>query len=253
MEVLHGEELRVLRADPAEQVSSPAARPDARLGRALWLGRVSHDRGLAVQRALHADVASGRAPDTLLLQEHDSTYTVGRAAREHVAAHFLAAPEDLVLAGHAVRETDRGGDVTWHGPGQLVAYPILNLSDGRRDIHRYLRLLEDMLISTCAEFSVAAWREPGRTGAWTRGGKIASIGIRVARWVTQHGTALNVSPDLAHFDAIVACGIHGARATSLERELGAGAPALHDVARAQARAFSRAFETELPQGVEMCP
>ena len=207
------------------------------------MGRVSYDDALALQRQVHEDRIAGRVPDTLLLLEHDSTYTAGRRSD---AGHFLTSREALQQAGHAVRETTRGGDVTWHGPGQLITYPILDLSDGRRDIHRYLRLLEDMLIGTCAEFGVDAWREDGRTGAWARGGKIGAIGIRVARWVTHHGTALNVNPDLSHFDAIVPCGLHGAAITSLEAELAPAkaAPTLLDVAHAQARVFARVFETE---------
>lgn len=219
---------------------SPAAEA-IRTGRARWLGCVPYDDAEALQRALHAERLAGSIPDTLLLLEHPSTYTAGRAAD---AAHFLTSPDDLERAGHAVRRVTRGGDVTWHGPGQLVAYPIFDLSDGRRDIHRYLRMLEDVLITTCADLGVSAWREEGRTGAWTRGGKIGAIGVRVARWVTHHGTALNVAPDLARFDAIVPCGLADARVTSLERELAGAAPAVDEVARVQAGAFARVFGME---------
>ncbi len=237
----------------AQGPGSPAT--PGRTGRARWLGRVSYDDALALQRQVHADRVDGRAPDTLLLLEHDSTYTAGRAAE---AAHFLVSPEDLERAGHAVRETTRGGDVTWHGPGQLVAYPIVDLSDVRagmrRDIHAYLRCLEDVLIGTCAEFGVEAWREEGRTGAWSRGGKIGAIGIRVARWVTHHGIALNVNPDLSHFDAIVPCGLQGAAVTSIQRELARAGrheiPALHEVARVQVAVFARVFETAWMDGLE---
>ena len=227
-----------------------------RMGRARWLGRVAYDDALALQRQVHADRVEGLAPDTLLLLEHDSTYTAGRASD---AAHFLISPHELMRAGHAVRETTRGGDVTWHGPGQLVAYPIVDLSDGRlgmrRDIHAYLRCLEDVLIGTCAEFGVDAWRENGRTGAWTRGGKIGAIGIRVARWVTHHGIALNVNPALSHFDAIVPCGLQGAAVTSIEVELARAGrdelPTLAEVARTQAAMFARVFETTWMDGLEV--
>ena len=223
-----------------------------RTGRARWLGRVAYDDALTLQRQLHADRVEGQVPDTLLLLEHDSTYTAGRTSD---AAHFLISPDQLERSGHAVRQTTRGGDVTWHGPGQLVAYPIFDLSDGRRDIHRYLRQLEDVLIGTCAEFGVEAWRAEGRTGAWTRGGKIGAIGIRVARWVTHHGIALNVNPTLSHFDAIVACGLQGAAVTSIEREFEREgrlqhAPALHDVARTQARVFAHVFDAAWTAGLE---
>ena len=226
---------------PGASASPGDAWTTPRPARARWLGRISYDAALAVQHDVHAAVAAGREPDTLLLLEHDSTYTAGRASDP---AHFLVSPADLERDGHAVRETTRGGDVTWHGPGQLVSYPIVNLADGRRDVHRYLRMLEEVMVRTCAAFGVGAWREDGRTGAWTSGGKIASIGIRVARWTTLHGTALNAAPDLARFDAIVACGLQGARATSLARE-SRSAITVEDAARAEARAFADVFHAEV--------
>lgn len=221
----------------------------AREGRAVWLGRVRYDDALALQHDLHADRVAGRAPDTLLLLEHDSVYTSGRATDP---AHFLVPRETLEREGHDVRETHRGGDVTWHGPGQLVAYPILFLGDGRRDVHRYLRALEEVLVRISTRLGAPAWRVDGRTGAWTSGGKIGAIGIRVARWVTQHGTALNVAPDLARFGAVVPCGLHGAAVTSIERETGE-APGVEACARIYAEAFSDVTCTTFPHGLEVQP
>lgn len=212
-----------------------------------WLGRTTHDEAVALQLELHARRASGDIPDTLLLLELESVYTAGRCADP---AHFLVSPADLEASGHAVRIAHRGGEVTWHGPGQIVAYPILDLGDGRRDIHRYLRLLEDVLIDLSESFGASAFRREGRTGAWCAGGKVGAIGIHVSRWITLHGTAFNVAPDLARFDAIVACGQPDARATSLLRETGR-APSLEEAVRTHARSFARIFaidwiEQELP-------
>ena len=216
-----------------------------REGRATWLGRLRYDDALAVQQDLHAERVAGRVPDTLLLLEHDSVYTSGRATDP---AHFLVPRERLELEGHDVRETHRGGDVTWHGPGQLVAYPILFLGDGRRDVHRYLRALEEVLVRLSTRLGAPAWREEGRTGAWTSGGKIGAIGIRVARWVTLHGTAFNVAPDLERFGAVVPCGLHGAAVTSVERETG-DAPGVEAVATTYAEEFSAVMSTTFPHGV----
>jgi lipoate-protein ligase B len=222
----------------------PAA-PVRRPARAAWLGRLDYDEALAMQQRIHALRVAGTVPDTLLLLEHDSTYTSGRAADPH---HFLVPPEELERQGHAVRQTHRGGDVTWHGPGQLIAYPIVDLSTMGRDVHSYLRLLEDVLIRTCAESGVAAWREVGRTGAWTQGGKIGAIGIRVARWITMHGIALNVAPDLARFGAIVPCGLSGERVTSIELETGRRLQ-VPEVAATLARMFADVFHVEFEDSV----
>ena len=212
-----------------------------RPARVVRLGRLGYDDALALQLDLHARRVAGLVPDTILLLEHDSVYTAGRAADPE---HFLVPPDELVRLGHGVRETQRGGDVTWHGPGQVVAYPIFDLSDGRRDVHRYLRLLEDVLIRVAATFGAEAARRDGLTGAWCAGGKIGAIGIRVARWVTLHGTAFNVAPDMTRFDAIVPCGIRGASPTSLLRETGL-APSMDDAMDAHAEAFARVFSLEI--------
>jgi lipoate-protein ligase B len=165
---------------------------------------------LAWQRALaQARIAGQLEHDVLLLLEHPAVVTLGRTAQP---AHLLR-PE-----GVEVFEVERGGDVTFHGPGQLVGYPIIDLSGHRRDLHWYLRALEQALITALAELGIPGERTPGYTGVWARGRKIASIGVHVRQWVTWHGFALNVSTDLADFERIVPCGIPGVVMTSLERE-----------------------------------
>ena len=181
------------------------------------LGRVPYASGLELQERLVADRQAGRIPDTLLLLEHDPVFTLGRNAhREHV----LFPEAELRARGFEVFETGRGGDVTYHGPGQIVGYPILDLSPDRQDVHRYVRDLEEVLIRTCGDYGVAAGRVAGMTGAWVGQSKIAAIGVRIARWVTSHGFAFNVGGDLAPFGLIVPCGLRGRGVTSLERELG---------------------------------
>ena len=171
---------------------------------------------LELQRSLRLARLDGSLPhDLLLLVEHDPVYTLGRGTRETSLPLTSAA---LRARGADVVEIERGGDVTWHGPGQLVGYPILHLSRHREDLHWYLRTLEQALIDGLGELDIPAGRNPGRTGVWTRGRKIASIGIHVKQWVTLHGFALNVSPDLAWFDAIIPCGIQGVEMTSVRRE-----------------------------------
>ena len=164
-----------------------------------------------LQRRVHADVVDRTRPDTVLLLEHEAVYTAGT----RTAAHER--PTD----GTPVIDVDRGGKITWHGPGQLVAYPILDLKPDRKDLHRYLRDLEAVLIAVAASFDVQAERNDGLTGVWTKMGKLAAIGVRVSSgWITSHGVALNVSTDLEYFGTIVPCGIPDRAVTSLERELG---------------------------------
>jgi lipoyl(octanoyl) transferase len=179
----------------------------------LLAGRVPYRAALAWQRALAEERIAGRRGDLLLLLEHDPVVTLGRTSD----SGNLLQPE-----GIDVVEVERGGDVTYHGPGQLVGYPILDLSGYRQDLHWYLRTLEDALIVALARLDIAAGRELGRTGVWTSGRKIASIGVHVKRWVTWHGFALNVTTDLASFDRIVPCGIPGVTMTSIQHERGAG-------------------------------
>jgi lipoyl(octanoyl) transferase len=156
-------------------------------------------------------------PDTLLLLEHDPVFTLGRNARKE---NVLLPDETLRERGFDVFESGRGGDVTYHGPGQVVGYPIVDLSPDRRDVHRYVRDLEEVMIRCCAGYGITASRVEGLSGCWVGEEKIGAIGVRIARWVTSHGFAFNVSTDLSPFDLIVPCGIRGRGVTSVERLLG---------------------------------
>lgn len=199
---------------------------------------------LELQAALVAERQAGRVPDMLLLLEHDPVLTLGRNARRE---NVLIPEEALRARGIALFETGRGGDVTYHGPGQIVGYPIVELPPGRRDVHRYVRDLEEVMIRTCADQGVGAGRIQGLTGAWVGQEKIGAIGVRIARWVTSHGFALNVSLDLAPFDMIVPCGIRGRGVTSLERLLG-GPVGAEQVLVGLAAHFAAVFESEIVTG-----
>lgn len=173
---------------------------------------------LELQRELRlARLDGALANDTLLLVEHPPVYTLGRGTKPTSLPVPVAA---LQARGAEVVEIERGGDVTWHGPGQLVGYPILHLSHHRQDLHWYLRSLEQMLIDALGDLGLPARRIVGKTGVWTGERKVASIGVHVKQWVTLHGFALNVDPDLSWFDAIVPCGLDGVVMTSVARELG---------------------------------
>ena len=190
--------------------------------RSLWvrrLGLVPYAEALALQRRLVDDRVAGRVDDLLLLVEHPHVLTLGvrgRAGRPHI----LAGVGQLAARGVEVHETGRGGDVTYHGPGQIVGYPIIDLKPDRRDVHRYVRDLEEVLIRTAGEYGIDATRIPGLTGAWVGYAKLAAIGVRISRWVTSHGFAFNVSTDLDYFNLIVPCGIADRGVTSLGRLLG---------------------------------
>ena len=212
--------------------------------RARWLGRVDYAAGLRLQE--EALAAHGVDGDVLLLLEHDPVYTTGRGGREE---HLPAA------AAGPVHRVSRGGDATFHGPGQLVGYPVVDLRARGGDVRAYLRALEDAVVQTCAAFGLAAGRLPGRTGAWvggpgTPGGwrKIASIGVGVRRGITQHGFALNVSVDLAAFAAIVPCGIEGVVMTSLAHERVDPVPGIEAVARVAAAEVPLALAGRLGSG-----
>lgn len=173
------------------------------------LGRVAYDDALALQERLRDARIAGEIPDTLLLLEHPDVITLGTGASE---AFVRLSGRELERRGYAVRRTNRGGEVTWHGPGQLVGYPIVDLAARDRDLHRYLRALEDALVGALADLGIEAMRRDGYTGVWLDARrKIASIGVGVRRWVTMHGFALNVCCDLSRFDAIVPCGIADVR------------------------------------------
>ncbi len=210
-------------------------------GAELWvvrLGTMSYAEALETQRAAARARISGELPeDLLLLVEHPPVVTLGRSAKD---GHLLAAPALLAARGVEVFEVERGGDVTFHGPGQLVGYPIIDLKRHKRDLHWYLRQVEAALIASLEAFGIAAERNEGFTGVWTQGRKIASIGVHARDWVTWHGFALNVSTDLSYFDLIVPCGISGVTMTSVDRETGRAVP-MPAVEQAVADAFGRVF------------
>ena len=183
------------------------------------LGRVAYADGLALQRALVEERKAGAIDDQLLLVEHPHVLTLG-VRGDGGRSHILAAPDLLAARGVEVHETGRGGDITYHGPGQIVGYPILDLKPDRTDVHRYVRDLEEVLIRAAGEYGIQAGRVEGLTGVWVGREKLAAIGVRIARWVTSHGFAFNVTTDLDYFDLIVPCGIADRGVTSLERLLG---------------------------------
>jgi len=179
------------------------------------LGRVEYGAALDIQKQTERAVLNREQPDTLILLEHPHTLTLGRRATDG----GIIAPEEVLLArGVTVFETNRGGKVTYHGLDQIVGYPIINLSPDREDVHRYVRELEEVLIRTMSDFGVDAFRIKGLTGVHTSRGKVAAIGVHIARWVTTHGFALNVNTDLGYFDLIIAC--EGEPVTSMKEILG---------------------------------
>ena len=180
------------------------------------LGRVAYAEALALQRTLVEQRRAGTIPDTLLLVEHPHVLTLG-VRGDGGRSHILATADALATRGIEVHETGRGGDITYHGPGQVVGYPIIDLNPDRRDVHRYVRDLETVLIRTAADYGIAAGRIEGLTGVWAGNEKLAAIGVRIARWITSHGFALNVATDLDYFDLIVPCGIADRGVTSLSR------------------------------------
>lgn len=213
--------------------------------------RVEYDRALSWQLTTAAEVRaareqSARSGEALAVIEHTPVYTLGRrGGREHL----LADPAVLRARGAELIETDRGGDVTFHGPGQLVAYPILDLHARRLGAAAYVRALEQCVIGTLDAFGIRGERVAGRPGVWVRGAKIAAVGVRIERGVSRHGLALNVSTDLAWFDAIVPCGIADASVTSVAAEL-AQPPAFERVTDAFADVFARVFDARLVVAVD---
>jgi lipoyl(octanoyl) transferase len=193
------------------------------------LGLVPYADGLELQRALVEERRAGRIPDTLLLLQHPHVVTVG--VKKEGRSHILATPEQLSARGVEVFDTGRGGDVTYHGPGQIVGYPILDLNPDRRDVHKYVRDLEEVMIRVCADYGLTAGRIKGLSGAWipstrdARSGqvgdaKIGAIGVRISRWITSHGFAFNVTTDVDFFNLIVPCGIDDRGVTSLAQQIG---------------------------------
>lgn len=213
--------------------STPASE---RRFRTLRPGQLPYGAALALQEELLENRRHCH-DDTLLLLEHSPVITYGRRAS---SSHLLVSEGELARRGIEVVRTGRGGDITYHGPGQLVGYPIVDLDLVGRDLHRYLRLLETMLVDVLAAFGVAGEIVPGKTGVWVEGAKTASIGVAVRRWISWHGFALNVGDDLSGFDAIVPCGLPGVAMTSMERLTGRPF-SLAEVEEQVIRSFARLF------------
>ena len=205
------------------------------------LGRVEYGAALVVQKETELAVKEGEQADTLLLLEHPHTLTVGRRGDP---AGILMSQELLKARGVTVFETNRGGKVTYHGLGQIVGYPIINLSPDREDVHRYVRELEEVLVRTLADFAIPAFRIEGLTGVHTPRGKVAAIGVHIARWVTTHGFALNVNTDLSFFNLIIAC--DGEQVTSMEDLLGHEVD-MRDVEDRIVAHFAEVFELQLQE------
>jgi len=227
--------------------STPSPKtPEASRGLSVQrLGFVPYAAALELQQQLVARRRQGDIPDQLLLLQHPHVITLGTSSRPE---HVLIGEQERRLLGIQLFNTGRGGDVTYHGPGQLVGYPILDLKPDRCDLHRYVRDLEEVLIQTLATFDIRGVRKPGLTGVWVREEKIAAIGVRVSRgWISSHGFALNVDPDLRFFDAIVPCGIREHGVTSMARTLGRPA-ALDTVSERLALVFAHVFDRDLSVG-----
>lgn len=228
-------------AAPASERATPLAPP-----RVVDLGRLGYAAAYAAQQREHERVLTlrdGASPiaGTILLVEHDPVITV--TPRPGVAEHVLLSRELLAQRGISVCETDRGGDVTYHGPGQLVVYPILDLNALGLGLHAYMRLLEEAVLRTIASFGLVGEREAGATGVWipapnrasaTHAAKVAAMGVRLRKWISMHGLALNINPDMSHFATIVPCGLAGRPVTSLRIELGNAAPTMEEAKRALA-------------------
>jgi lipoyl(octanoyl) transferase len=206
------------------------------------LGLVRYADALEMQRSLVEERRAGRLPDLLLLLQHPPVITVG-VKGDGGRANIVVPPSQLATLGIEVCETGRGGDVTYHGPGQVVGYPIIDLRPDRCDVHRYVRDLEDVMIRTCADFGVPAGRIAGLTGTWVGDDKIGAIGVRISRWITSHGFAFNVATNLDHFGLIVPCGIHGRGVTSLSRATGRSIP-IPEAEESLARRFCEVFERQ---------
>jgi lipoyl(octanoyl) transferase len=203
------------------------------------LGRLRYAQALEKQHELAEQRKSGATPDQLIFVEHPHVVTMGRNGHRE---NLLAEPDLLARAGIDFFETNRGGDVTYHGPGQIVGYPILDLREWKRDVHAYVRAIEQVIIDALAGFGISAGREPGATGVWTSQGKIAAIGVHISRWVTSHGFALNVDTDLDYFRYIVPCGLN--RPVTSMRSLGCEA-ARAEVVAALIRNFGLVFERQM--------
>jgi lipoyl(octanoyl) transferase len=203
------------------------------------LGRMGYAEAFAFQQSLAEQRKQGAIPDQLLLVEHPHVVTMGRNGHE---SNVLATPEVLTRAGIEFHHTNRGGDVTYHGPGQIVGYPILDLREWRRDVTAYVRAVEQSIIDALGEFGIAGGRERGATGVWVEGRKICAIGVHISRWVTSHGFALNVDTDLRYFQYIVPCGL--TKPVTSMRQCGSGATR-EQVAAAIVRQFGNIFDLKM--------
>ena len=207
-----------------------------------WLGRVPYRDALDLQAEVVSRRRAGEIPDQLILLEHPHVVTLGTSSR---AEHVLLSPGEMEARGIELFEVGRGGDVTYHGPGQLVGYPILCLAPDRKDLHRYLRDLEGALLSALAEFGIPGRRQEGLTGVWTPQGKVAAIGVRVSSgWITSHGFALNVDPALSFFSSIIPCGIQDQAVTSMASILGRSI-SLEEVSPSVIRSFGEVFDRDI--------
>jgi lipoyl(octanoyl) transferase len=210
------------------------------------LGLVGYEDGLRLQKELVGGRKAGIIPDTLLLLEHPHVYTLGRNAKKE---NLLISAEQLAARGAQVFEIDRGGDVTYHGPGQLVGYPIIDLAEHRRDIAWYMRCLEEVLIEVARDYGIQGGRLAGAPGVWVGNDKLGAMGVHISRWVTSHGFAFNVNTDLHYFDWIVPCGLRDRGVTSLQKLLGRPVEMDEVIARV-VRHFGRVFELELVEVAE---
>lgn len=239
----------LLRSEPGPVNDEAPVSPDAvvRTLHVRRLGRMDYDEAHDLQKGLVEERRSNVIGDTLLLVEHPPVITLG--ARNRIAvSHIVGSDEDLRREGVTVHETGRGGDVTYHGPGQLVGYPILDLCPDRCDVHRYVRDLEEALIGAVARLGITGVRVPGLSGVWVGESgceeKVAAIGIRISRWITSHGFALNVTTNLSHFNLIVPCGIADRGVTSIAKQLGHDV-LMADVETAVIDSFARVFHADI--------
>ena len=208
-----------------------------------YLGRTEYQSAWDLQRELFDLRVAKKIPDVLLLTEHEHVYTLGKSSDDD---HLLAGEDVLRAKGAQVFKIDRGGDVTYHGPGQLVGYPILDLGNFYHDVHRYLRDLEEVILRTLDEYGIKGHRESDFTGVWVGNDKIAAIGVKVSHWVTMHGFAFNINTDLRYFESIIPCGIFHKGVTSLQQLIGREI-ALSEVSAKVVKHFSQVFETEITE------
>ncbi len=205
------------------------------------LGHTEYKACWELQQQLFEQRAKKLIPDTLLLTEHDNVYTIGKSGNDN---HLLATNAELAEKGIAIHHNDRGGDITYHGPGQLVGYPILDLSNYYHDLHRYLRDIEEVIIRTLATFGVTGSRVPEYTGVWVGNDKICAIGVKTSRWITMHGFAFNINTDLAYYNRIIPCGIFERGVTSLQQVLGQTVD-LKEVSTRLVKCFGQVFGVEI--------